>query len=106
MRMCASDILTDAGFDVVSASNADEAIAILEARNDVRVVFTDIEMPGSIDGARLAKAIRERWPPIELVLTSGKVRLPEQWLPARGHFLSKPYHAEGLLAAIRSFGLP
>jgi CheY-like chemotaxis protein len=98
----ASDIIKDAGFDVVEARNADEAIVILEARKDIRVVFTDIDMPGSIDGVRLAKAIRDRWPPIELILTSGKVRLPSKWLPERGHFLPKPYQPETLVTAIRS----
>jgi DNA-binding NtrC family response regulator len=100
----ASDILKEAGFDVVEASSADEAIVILEARKDIRVVFTDIDMPGSIDGVRLAKAIRDRWPPIELILTSGKVHLPAKWLPERSQFLPKPYHADGLVSAIKSFG--
>jgi CheY-like chemotaxis protein len=102
----ASGIIKDAGFDVVEARNADEAIVILEARKDIRIVFTDIEMPGSMDGLRLAKAIRDRWPPIELILTSGKMRLPKPWLPERGHFLPKPYQPDNLLSAIKSFIAP
>jgi CheY-like chemotaxis protein len=102
----ASGIIKDAGFNVVEASNADEAIGILEARKDIRIVFTDIDMPGSMDGLRLAKAIRDRWPPIELILTSGKMGLPKPWLPERGHFLSKPYQPSNLLSAIRNFVAP
>lgn len=62
--------IEDAGFEVLEAGNADEAVRILESRKDVRIVFTDIQMPGSMDGIRLARAIRDRWPPIELMLTS------------------------------------
>src|SRR3954469_314963 len=75
-----------------------------EARTDIRIVFTGIDMPGSMDGVRLATAIRDRWPPIELILTSGKINLPKPWLPERGQFLSKPYQADTLLSAGRSFG--
>jgi CheY-like chemotaxis protein len=72
VRMHAAAMIESAGFDTVEAGNADEAIAILEARKDIRIVFTDVEMPGSMDGLRLARAIRDRWPPVELVLTSGR----------------------------------
>jgi CheY-like chemotaxis protein len=91
MRMHAVSLVVDADFDPVEASNADEAIAILEARKDIRVVFTDINMPGSTDGLRLAHAIRRRWPPIELILTSGDFQVAEDELPRRGRFLPKPY---------------
>jgi CheY-like chemotaxis protein len=99
-RIYASSILEDAGFEVVEAANADDAIAKLEARKDIRVVFTDIEMPGSMDGLKLARAIRDRWPPIELILTSGKHRLDAEALPARGQFLAKPYEPNVLVAVI------
>ena len=74
--------MIEAEFDVVEAANADEAIEILEARLDITVVFTDIQMPGSMDGLKLVAAIRGRWPPIKIVATSGlvdvrKVDLPE-----------------------------
>ena len=61
-----------AGFHVLEAVNADDAVSILESRADVRVVFTDIDMPGSINGLRLAGVVRDRWPLIEIVVTSGK----------------------------------
>jgi CheY-like chemotaxis protein len=75
VRMNALSLLEEAGFGVLEAASADEAIALLEARKDIRIVFTDINMPGSMDGLRLAHAIRNRWPPIELVLTSGQMRV-------------------------------
>src|SRR5579863_9901913 len=67
IRKDAADMVRDAGFDVVEAENADEAILILESRLDITVVFTDIQMPGSMDGLKLAAAIRGRWPPIKIV---------------------------------------
>ena len=102
VRMNAVFLLEEAGFGVLEAGNAEEAIALLESRNDIRIVFTDINMPGSMDGLRLAHAIRDRWPPIELVLTSGQIRVRNEDMPARGLFLSKPYHANKLLEVVQS----
>jgi len=73
------------------AGNADEAIEILEARRDITVVFTDIQMPGSMDGLKLARAVRGRWPPIKIVATSGRLDVAEEDLPEGGRFLPKPY---------------
>ena len=92
-RWLAAEMVREAGFTPIEAADADEAIAILESRSDIRIVFTDIEMPGSMDGLRLARAIRGRWPPIELVLTSGRSALRETDLPERGQFLAKPYQS-------------
>ena len=72
IRMNALDLVRSAGFEGVGAASADEAIAILEARSDIRLVFTDVEMPGTIDGVKLAHYIRNRWPPIHLIVASGK----------------------------------
>jgi CheY-like chemotaxis protein len=91
LRMNAVDMIAAAGFEVVEAGNADEAIEILEARRDITVVFTDIQMPGSMDGLKLARAIRGRWPPIKIVATSGHVGVAETDLPEGGRFLPKPY---------------
>ena len=63
VRMIAVDMIEEAGFEILEAANADEAILLLEARRDITVLFTDIEMPGSMDGLRLAQAVRGRWPP-------------------------------------------
>jgi CheY-like chemotaxis protein len=91
LRLDAADMISAAGFDVVEAANADEAIAILESRNDITVVFTDIQMPGSMDGLKLARAVRGRWPPIKIVTTSGQRIFEETDLPEGGRFLPKPY---------------
>jgi CheY-like chemotaxis protein len=101
IRMSAAATLEDAGFEPLEAQNADEAVLILEARSDIRIVFTDIDMPGSMDGIKLARAIRGRWPPIEIVLTSGYRLVSRSELPARGVFISKPYRAENVVATIR-----
>ena len=105
LRMHAVGILEDADFEVLDAPNADVAIAILEARADITVVFTDIEMPGSMDGLKLASAIRGRWPPIELIVTSGRYSIDETDLPERGRFIGKPYSEQSVVAAIRQFQL-
>ena len=81
---------------------ADEAVALLEARQDIKVVFTDINMPGSMDGLALAQAVRRRWPPVELVLTSGFARVRDEDMPERGLFLGKPYKPNELVGMIRS----
>lgn len=100
-RMMAADMAEDAGFDVVEAASAEEAIAILTARTDVRVVFTDIDMPHGMDGMKLAAAIRDRWPPIEIILTSGRVAPDLSTLPARAVFFPKPYRQREVVAAMR-----
>jgi two-component system, response regulator PdtaR len=93
IRMDAVDMIEAAGFDVVQAGNADEAIAILEARLDIRVVFTDIQMPGSMNGLKLAAAVRGRWPPIKIIATSGNHAIRDGELPEGSIFLQKPYSA-------------
>ena len=72
MRMFASDFLDEAGFKVFEAVNADEALAVLQARPDVQAIVTDIEMPGAMNGIELAKAVRERWPGVRIVIISGR----------------------------------
>jgi CheY-like chemotaxis protein len=73
LRLDSAETIEHAGFEVIQAANADEAIAILNARLDIHVVFTDIQMPGSMDGLKLARFVRNRWPPIKIVATSGRV---------------------------------
>lgn len=73
IRMHAADLVQAAGFHPVEAANADDAVEILEARSDVAVMFTDIQMPGSMDGLKLAAAVHDRWPPIKIIATSGQV---------------------------------
>jgi len=101
LRLNAVDMISAAGFDVVDAGSADEAIAILEARNDIRVVFTDIQIPGSMDGLKLARAVRGRWPPIQIIATSGHVAVTLDDLPDGGRFLPKPYTSRQITTALR-----
>ena len=102
LRMMAADLVEEAGFTAVEAYNADEAITILEARRDIAIVFTDIDMPGSMDGARLAAAVRDRWPPIHIIATSGHVMARNLRLPAGTVFFSKPYRAQDIIAHLRN----
>jgi two-component system, response regulator PdtaR len=96
IRTATAQAIGDAGFEVLEAADADEAIAILESRSDIRVVFTDIHMPGSMDGAKLAHAIRNRWPPVRIIATSGRVAIETLDLPAGTAVFPKPYSLEHL----------
>ena len=98
VRMDAVASIEAAGFEVVEAGNADAAIAILEQRTDIHLVFTDIHMPGSMDGLKLAHFVRDRWPPVKIVATSGHARISDDDLPEGGRFMTKPYSA-GLLVS-------
>ena len=100
IRMHAVEMIEEA-FEVVEAASADEAIAILEARLDIRVVFTDIQMPGSMDGLKLAAAVRDRWPPIKIVATSGHVKIGADDLPQGRRFLRKPYSPAEIMQTLR-----
>ena len=93
IRIDAADMIRAAGFEVVEAEHANEAIEILERGLDITVVFTDVHMPGSMDGLKLAAAIRGRWPPIKIVATSGRAKLSTDDLPFGSRFLMKPYSA-------------
>ena len=100
VRMMAVDVVEAAGFEAIEAGNADHAIRILELRKDIRIVFTDIDMPGSMDGIKLAAAVRNRWPPIEIILTSGFYDVKKGELPARSIFLRKPYNPNEVIATL------
>jgi two-component system, response regulator PdtaR len=106
IRMGAVDMVRAADFDVVEAANADEAVLILEDRFDITVVFTDIQMPGSMDGLKLASAIRGRWPPIKIIATSGRIKVSEDDLPSGSRFLPKPYSAREVVSALRELTCP
>jgi CheY-like chemotaxis protein len=101
LRIDAAEMIEKAGFDVVEAGNADEAIAILESRPDIHIVFTDIQMPGSMDGLKLARFVRDRWPPIKLVATSGRVMIQDGDLPEDALFIGKPYTSSRISATLR-----
>jgi CheY-like chemotaxis protein len=100
IRWCALEVLSGEGFEAVGAANADAAILILESRDDVAVIFTDIDMPGTMDGLRLAHAVKGRWPPIQIIVTSA-LQPHSVRLPAGGKYFLKPYHCHQVLEAIR-----
>ena len=106
LRMNAIEMIEEAGFEVVEACNADDAIAILESRSDIRVVFTDIQMPGSMDGLKLAASVRNRWPPIKIIATSGFSVIREGDLPKGGVFLPKPYTSKRISATLHELKAP
>ncbi|HVW91759.1 MAG TPA: response regulator [Devosia sp.] len=91
IRMSIADSIAEAGFVVYEAANADQAIRLMEAHGDIRILFTDIDMPGSMDGLRLAEAVRHRWPPVKILITSGHIRIKPEELPVEGRFFAKPY---------------
>jgi CheY-like chemotaxis protein len=101
LRMMAVEIIEEAGFDAVEAGNAADAILLLESRADIRVIFTDIQMPGSMNGLKLAAAVRGRWPPIKIIATSGQYAIRDGDLPEGGIFLAKPYTSERISIALR-----
>ncbi len=92
IRMGAVDLVEAAGYIALAARDADEAIAILESRADIDLVFTDVQMPGTMDGIKLAHYIRERWPPVRIMVASGAAILEESSLPEGSLFFSKPYN--------------
>jgi two-component sensor histidine kinase len=102
LRMRAADIVEDAGFSPVEAVNADEAMAILESRSDIAVLFTDIQMPGSMDGLKLAHAVHNRWPDIKILLVSGQVKPSDADRPTDSRFFGKPLGVEQMIAELQA----
>lgn len=101
LRMRAVDIVEDAGFQPVEAVNADDALSILESRSDISLLFTDIQMPGSIDGLKLAHAVHDRWPSIKIILVSGQVKPSDAERPADSRFFGKPLGVERMIAELQ-----
>jgi len=106
LRMRAVDMVEDAGFTPVEAVDADEAVAILEARSDIALLFTDIQMPGSMDGLKLAHAVHQRWPPIKIILVSGQLKLANLDIPVDSCFFGKPLEAGAMIAQMQSMIRP
>src|SRR3984893_12544756 len=101
LRMRAVDIVEDAGFTAVEAVSADEALAILESRSDISLLFSDIQMPGSMDGLKLAYAVHERWPSIKIILVSGQVQLSDADKPTDSRFFGKPLEVKRMIAELQ-----
>jgi CheY-like chemotaxis protein len=101
LRMRAVDMVEDAGYASVEAVDADKAVAILESRSDIALLFTDIQMPGSMDGLKLAHAVHERWPPIKIILVSGQLKSSNIDIPTDSRFFGKPLEAKEMIAELR-----
>jgi CheY-like chemotaxis protein len=102
LRMRAINMVEDAGYTSLEAVDADEAVAILQSRSDIALLFTDIQMPGSMDGLTLAHAVHKRWPPIKIILVSGQLKLASIDLPADSRFFGKPLEAKVMIAQMQS----
>ena len=100
LKLLTVEMVEEAGFLALQANSADEAVAILEARSDIALLLTDINMSGGMDGLKLAHAVRNRWPPIKIIVISGRVS--EYDLPTDSRFLAKPYQTETMISEIRS----
>jgi CheY-like chemotaxis protein len=102
LLMLAIDIVEEAGYETLGARNAEEAIRLLETDTAIRIVFTDIDMPGAMDGLKLAAAVRGRWPPISIIVTSGHMHVDAADLPERTRFFSKPYKSNEIADALHA----
>lgn len=101
VRLILTEILSEAGYRVIEAANADEALLLLDARPDTRLMITDVRMPGSLDGFALARLAVRRWPGIGVIVTSGHALPDEGDLPARAAFLSKPWQPAALIEQVQ-----
>jgi CheY-like chemotaxis protein len=100
-----SAMIEEAGFQTYEAANADEAIALLEKHADIRILFTDIDMPGSMDGLKLAHYVRGRWPPVKIIVTSGHVQVGHQDMPRDATLFAKPYRAMQIAGKLRELAI-
>jgi len=102
IRMSIADHLEESGFTVLEARDADQAMELLAKHPDIKIIFTDVDMPGSMDGIELAQVVRDRWPPIRIYVTSGLWRLNSDELPDQSVFVPKPYNADDLASQFRA----
>jgi CheY-like chemotaxis protein len=100
VRMSSADLLEYAGYRVVEAEDAAEAVKALRENPDIRVLFTDVRMPGEMDGLELARLVHEKWPAIKLLVASGHHQLEDDDIPDDGRFLQKPYRLNAVLRDI------
>ncbi|QPB22270.1 response regulator [Rhizobium sp. 007] len=101
LLMMAVDVVEAVGLEALEATNAEDAVLILEGRSDIAVVLTDIELPGTMNGLALAASVRQRWPLIGIIIVSGRVAISREDLPERGVFFSKPYDVDELAHTLR-----
>jgi CheY-like chemotaxis protein len=96
LRMNLADMTNDAGFPTYEAGNAEEALELMERHPEIGVLFTDVNMPGSMDGLTLAQTVRERWPHVRIIVTSGRLVAQSTQLPSEAIFIGKPYRMHEL----------
>jgi CheY-like chemotaxis protein len=101
LRMRVVDMVEDAGYIPVEAVDADEAMAVLQSRSDIALLFTDVQMPGSMNGLQLAHAVHERWPPIKIILASGQLKLSGSDIPQNSRFFGKPLKSDEMITEMR-----
>lgn len=100
-RMAAADAITDTGLETREAGDAKEALQVLDNHSDIGILFTDIDMPGPMDGLGLAEQVHKDWPAVELIVTSGATTVKDSDLPDNGTFISKPYRATRLIEVVK-----
>lgn len=101
VRVLGVGMLVDAGFRVIEAVDGDKALELLAADSDVQLLFTDINLPGTIDGLALARQVHDRWPHIGIIIASARPMPQLRELPAGSHFHRKPYDAEAVVRHAR-----
>ena len=100
VRRVSADQLADVGYQVLEAANSEEAIAIFEAGVGVAVLFTDVNMPGDLDGLDLARLVHQRWPNVRLLVTSGGAKAGPDDVPDEGRFIAKPYSLDRMCSMV------
>ena len=101
LRMRAVDMVEDAGYVPIEAVDADEALTILKSRSDIALLFTDVQMPGSMNGLQLALAVHESWPSIKIILASGQLKLSKSDIPESSRFFGKPLDSSEMISEIQ-----
>ena len=101
IRMDAVEIIKSAGFRTYEASSADEAIRLMDRHANIGILFTDIDMPGSMDGLKLATYVRDRWPPVVIIVASGAVNIDPLALPTGASFFPKPYQPSQITSSLQ-----
>jgi two-component system, response regulator PdtaR len=96
-------VLESAGYEVIPAASAEEALAVLEHREDVDLVVTDVNLPGGMNGLQLVSRVKRQWPAIDIVIVTGYGRPASDELPPRSLFVPKPYSAQTMIDAVRHF---
>lgn len=102
LRMHAAELLKEAGYDVLEAADTEVAVGLLESRRDIRLLFTDVQLPAGRDGLSLAQQVKEQWPKVLLLITSGGPKVMDESIPHEARFLTKPYSNREVLGHVEA----